>query len=758
MYYQHSLKKTFLGFLLTLLLLISALDLILPTTTSNAQSGSPTPASSSPAPTPTPGPVKITGLTLGVNAGFDNYFKRNEWVPVQVTIAADSRVSQSFSGRIEASTSNFSSDSYLYTYPVEITPPTHKVIWLYVMGEKQLGYNLQVRLVRNDNVTVAETDSTLQNLPDNTLLMGVVSDDQSALDYLNTTASNSVILGKNASDYSSFLKNYYSYGGGSSSNSSNLANPTVAIVHFTPTTLPPSGAGLDALDALVISDLTTSDFSNSAVDQTAMFNALTSWLSQGHALIEAGDSSLHHAALFNSLLPVKDNGGPIGLSDLSDLQKRISSPIPLDLSGSGASITSAKVKAIGGTPGATILSSTSQGLPLVVTRYYGLGQVWFIAPELQPLANWKGMPAFWMWLLKDYNLHFSYASMVRHSNQDYNDNYSIMPNYPPVNLPNPGNLFIFLLTYLLIAIGLNILVLYYLKRLKWLWFSIPLLSVIFSVGAYVFTISNGVADLTVSRVTVLIAGQNSDGTIGGANIQLANIRSNGNNHFDLAVAPNVLTNGVLANDPNRYYGYYSNSYNLLNGTIEQGPTGGYKNLSIGAHSSPTFAFEGDNAGQILGNGMVSHIKIGSNGQLTGTITNQTHSDWSDAVVFVGNNAVKIGTIKAGQTLKLGQAVSSSTNLVSTITGYKGDPFQFNRFGYNSYLRSTGVQPPEVSRDMQETAVLSSLIGSNGDGLESKDSQLYLVAWSNNAPANFQPENQNESDKNLTLLLEPLAAD
>lgn len=749
------LKKVFFALLLVLLLL-PTLEVLSPTVTGNAQT-SPTPSvTSSTAPTPTSSPVKITGLNLSVKAGFDSYFKRNEWVPVQVTIDADSRMSQSFTGRVEASTSNFAPDTYLYTYPVEITPPAHKVIWLYVMGEQQLGYNLQVRLVRDDNTTAAEVDSTLQSLPDNTLLMGVVSDDSSALNYLNSSSNSGVSLGFANNAYSSFLKNY-SYGNGSSGSSPSTNAPTVTVVHFTPTTLPPSGAGLGALDALVVSDLNTSDFSNSAIDQTAMYNAVSSWLSQGRAFFEAGDSSLHHAALFNNLLPVKDNGGPIGISDLSDLQKRSGSTIPLDLSGSGVSITSAKVKAIGGTPGANILSTTAQGLPLVVTRYYGLGQVWFIAPELQPLANWKGMPNVWAWLLSGYQLHLSYASMARHSDQDYNDNYAVIPNSPPVNLANPGNLILFLLVYLAIAIGLNIFIFYRLKRPNLLWYTVPLLSVLFAISAYAFTVNNGVTDLNVSRITVLIAGQNSDGTVGGANIQLANVRSNGNNHFKLEVQPNTLTTGVFANDPNRYYGYYSNSYNLLSGTIEQGPSAGYDNLNIGAHSSPTFVFEGDNAGQLLGNGMVSHINIDKNKQLSGTITNQTNTDWNDVTVFVGSSVVKIGTVKAGQTVKLGQPVSFYQSLVSTLTGYKGDPFQFNRFGYNSYLRSTGAQAPEISVSMQETAVLSTLIGNSGDGLQNKDNQLYLVAWTDKTPASFQPENQKASDKNLTVLLEPLTA-
>lgn len=721
-------KQGFRLFLIAFILLTLALSFNLVATDSGL------------AQTATSKPGTSSSVKLEVKAGFDGNYKLAEWVPVQVTITANNQLGNNINGRIEASTTNFDQTSSTYVRQVQITPPTRKTFWLYIMGQN-LGYNLQVRLVREDGSVVTQSSTPLNSLPESHLLMGVVSDDPRALYYLNNTE-----MAQPDSNYSSFLYDSYN---NVQPNSLRGATPKVTVVNLNPADLPPDGAGLSALDVLVISDLNNQ---TNVFDQTPLYNAVSSWLSQGKAFVVAGDSGLRNSGLLRNLLPVQDNGGPISISDLSDFQTRSNARTPLDLSGSGVKITAAKVKPVTSIAGAAVLSQDKSGLPLIVTRPFGLGQVWFIAPELKPLETWKDMPTLWNWLFQNYALHLSYASAARHSTQSYEHAQGLLPDPQRGNLPQPTNLIIFLALYVLIVGPINYLILYKLDRRELAWVTIPVLTLIFSVGAFVVGSNNGQTDLAISRVTVLTVGQGNDGNFSGSVTELANVYSNGRNQFKLQVDADTLTTPIFVNDTNRYYGYNSNSYNAPPGTIVQGPAGGYPDINIGIHGNRTYAFENDNAATELSGGLKANVKL--NGSLlTGTVENRTNRDWDDVSVFVGHKVVKLGTIKAGQSVALGALTSTNSSLVTQLTGYNTN----TQTGYGAYLRYTG-HTSQVDINEQKANVLQSLFGNNGDGLISNGTHVYLVAWNRGTKASFNPENHTQTDYNLTLLFEPLSAD
>ena len=158
--------------------------------------------------TSTPIASNSSGAKLEVKAGFDGNYKLHEWVPIQVSVAFDKAGGDSIIGRIEASTSNFDRSSPIYTRAVQLTPPARKTFWLYIMG-REFGYNLQVRLVRDDGTLITQASSQLTALPAGVFLMGVVSEDTRALNYLKDTK-----LAQPVGNYSAFLYNGYGGNGG----------------------------------------------------------------------------------------------------------------------------------------------------------------------------------------------------------------------------------------------------------------------------------------------------------------------------------------------------------------------------------------------------------------------------------------------------------------------------------------------------------------------------------------------------------------
>ena len=513
--------------------------------------------------------------------------------------------------------------------------------------------------------------------------------------------------------------------------------------------MPPSGAGLSAFDGLVFSDLSVSSFAGNTFDRPTVNNALASWLGQGKALIVAGDSGLRQNELFGNLLPVQDDGGPINLSDLAALQSASHAPSAPTLANGNPNFTAAKVKPLTNMPGTVVLSKNAQGLPLVVTRPFGMGQVWFVAPELKPLAGWKDAPLLWNWLLTDYQLHFSYASEARQATQTYYNLEDLLPIAQRNDLPDPIALLVFLVIYVLMVGPVNYLVLRHFDRRELAWFTVPALTVAFSIGAFVVGSNNGVSDLVISRVNILTVGQGNDGNFSGSSTELASVYSNGRNHFKLQVEPDALSSHAFEQDSgygytfgNRNYGSSSNQPDI----IQQGPGGGYPDLNLNTRGSRNYAFESDNADKIAGKGLAAQVTI-NGGTLSGTIENRTGLEWSDVSVFAGRKVVKIGNLKPGQKVQLGTPTSGGTSLVNQLTNYNTT---YTGSGYRyRYYQPTSSGPHEFDLNQQKATILESLFGTNGEGLKTIGDTFYVIAWANNVKPTFQPENRTETNNNLT---------
>lgn len=687
-------------------------------------------------------PGAASPVSMEVKAGFDGFYKEYAWLPIQVTLALPAGTA-AFQGRVEASFSNFASGNPLFQHNVQLAPPARKTVWLYLNGPRVLR-QVQVRLVADDGTeVVAPVSKDVSPLGDSSLLLGVISDDTSALNYLNSEA-----VGKEALAYTPFLFGY-NYGGQSAT--PNLGSqPRVSIAHLTIADLPPEGASWNSMDGLVVSDLNTTF----AGDQEGLRNAAATWLSQGAALFVAGDSVLRHAGFLRGFLPVQSSDTPapprsISTDKLVEIQRysQASNPLP------AGSLVVADVASAAGSQSVITL----EGKPLLANRPFGLGQSWFFASELKPLRNWDGMTAFWKTVFKDFRPRENYATAARRAHDGPYPEYSLRltPSPQTPELPGPWWLALLLGLYILIIGPVNYLVLKRLDRRELAWITVPALTILFSVGTYAVGNFSSQTDLVMSNLSVVTLGEGNDGRMSGGTSGFVAFYSNGRNDFDVRVADEALSFTVFDGDPSRYNYYNNSSTPIL--TVQQGAGGGFGRISMGIRAQRSFAFENDGAGV---EGIKAKLKVVS-GTLEGTVENLSNKDWEDvSLVLPGNLVQKLGTLKAGEKRQVGSnnVAPVQNYLVQTLTGmtnfYQGsNPGSGGRRFPTPYYLNTGARPNDPQA--QKAMVLETLFGPNGDGLMNDPGRFYLLGWRNEAQVPINPEGRTVKSYNLTLLFQAL---
>lgn len=369
------------------------------------------------------------GITLKVNAGMDQYYKENQWVSVQVTVANNGPALEGVL-RIRLGTDQ---DGQTYTAPVSLPTQSNKRITMYVRLTTFTS-RLAVQLLDEDGEQVARALSpTLTRLSNGDLLYGIISPSGGELGFLEDVT------------------------GGRS---------TAKVALLDLDTLPDAAAGWDMLDILVIHD---TDISQLAAAQQEAMNA---WLSLGGQLVVAGGTGWQKTVTpLADYLPVTVTGSE-SREDLPGLRARIS--LPFRDPGPYA-LTTSTIRS-----GELLLHE--DGLPLLARRDWGRGRVYFLAldPTLAPLADWDGSPLLWSEIAGDVPRFPFWAS-------GFSNTYAAseaVKNIPTLALPSAILLLCFMSVYVILIGPVNYLVLKRLKRREWAWVSIPVTIVFFTGCAY----------------------------------------------------------------------------------------------------------------------------------------------------------------------------------------------------------------------------------------------------------------------------------
>ena len=195
----------------------------------------------------------ILCLTLPVHAdvdmsvlpGFDGYHKHGRWLPLRITLAS---VDENVTGHVVAEIQDSATGHrQIYSAPVTLFRSTKKAQYLYALPES-FRRNLRVKLVSHSGVTVAQKDAQLIAIPPEDMLLLILTQSASGLEFLTNTPE----------------------------------QDAVHISYSTAGPLPDKWKGYDSVDVILLGDVSARTLS---ADQS---QAITDWIYSGGRLIVSG--------------------------------------------------------------------------------------------------------------------------------------------------------------------------------------------------------------------------------------------------------------------------------------------------------------------------------------------------------------------------------------------------------------------------------------------------------------------------------------
>lgn len=370
-------------------------------------------------------------IEMSAQAGFDNYYKAEYWLPVQVTVANNG---PAVNGRLEIEvTRGAGNDKITYSSPIDLPNQSNKRQTLYV---QLTGFSdeLTVKLLDETGQTleVAQSDP-LNRLALDGLLYAVVSSDPGAFSHLDQVS------------------------GGRS---------TTALALIALDQLPDSGPAWNALDLILIHDVDTARLT------PAQFQALKAWLDAGGQLVVTGGPNWQKStAGLADLLPVTITD-TANYPDLPGLEAWAATPFR---DPGPYLVTRSELKT-----GETLLAEADQ--TLLARRTHGRGNIFFLAldPALAPLKDWDGGLVIWSAIADHVPPVLPWAAGPTNG---YAAGTAVS-SLPNLALPSGWQLFAYLFIYVLFIGPLNYLFLARRGRRELAWLTIPVLTAVFTLIAY----------------------------------------------------------------------------------------------------------------------------------------------------------------------------------------------------------------------------------------------------------------------------------
>jgi hypothetical protein len=397
-------------------------------------------------------------IDLDIQAGYNGYFRKGQWTPVQVSV---SNTGDNLTGEIRVRTGKLSGlAETTYLTPVDLPRNSRKLIFLYVSLE---GYKqqIQVEVVDRSGRVVKQEGADIRAVDRGDVLSAVITD--SSFGSVDLTAR--------------------SPGSGQ-----------VLQANWQIENIPPVADALTGLDVMLFHDVDTGTLT---ADQLV---AIKDWvLTGGHLIVTGGDPWQRTTAAFGNLLPVSLNGSETlnSLAPLADYLRQSADGLDEDITAT-RNIHDASAR--------TMVSA--EDIPLLVRESYGEGVVDFLAidPNAEPLRSWSDQDQLWYTMLSTRGQR---PSWTRGFN-DWDTAREATLTTSSTTLPTFVQLCGFLVLYVLLIGPLNYLVLKRLNRREVAWITIPVLILGFSVLAYSvgFSLRGNVA--TINRLTVVRAWNDSD--------------------------------------------------------------------------------------------------------------------------------------------------------------------------------------------------------------------------------------------------------
>lgn len=472
--------------------------------------------------------------------------------------------------------------------------------------------------------------------------------------------------------------------------------------------LPPESLGLSPFDALIITDVAANEITP---DQQ---RALQSWVQRGGTLLVNGDVGIART--------------------LSSLPREL---IPATVGALAAPLTDPSVTPVTLTPSASApevypitLPLISTPLPLAYGKRFGNGQTVVLAFDLAApeVVNWSGWRELWQALLPPPSFIPSGLGFGTKLYSTYVEENlaSALTTLPALDLPSLNLIGILLACYLVVVGPVTYLVLRRLDRLAWGWVVVPVLTGIFTAGAYGIGYDLRGGEVIVSQITLIDANAPTS----------AHERS-----FIGIFSPDryayrlQATESVTMVRPVSVQGPWS-SPPLTNGTYVQGSDDNLvvENLEISQWSMQAIASD-----RMISAPLIT-AQITVNGDtVQGEVTNRSERTLEDVVLAYGEQIALINALAPGE--------QRSATLERPSHAFDGISLSYLIYGPQFEAMSRVAQP--VSPTLQlRSRIIDSLYGY---GAITRGAQPLLLAWYQDTETSLIPVDRRATMQHLTLV-------
>jgi len=634
-------------------------------------------------------------LSMQAYANFNGNFKYGEWLPITATIENNGADQEA----VLKSTINQTSGNVTFATRVSLPTGSRKQVTLYILPNN-FSREIELQLESEEELLAAQTITVSPNQND-AFVIGIAAPDWGPMTQISSIQFDDTVR-------------------------------KLVLAEIDLDVFPDLALALNSFDAIVLNDVDTSTLS----DQQQL--ALSSWVNQGGFLILGGGAGLEKtiSGLPATLTPFSLEGITeldtlASLEDFSDGE-----PILLNGPFIAANISPQEnLSTIGDDPSMVLQWAMGNGaislIPLSLTN--------------SPFNAWSGTPIFWKNLLEP---HAYYALWMPRDmslrQMRANNMYYPLSNLPALDLPSVKSLGILLIVYIAAIGPANYLLLKRVKKLHFAWVTIPVLTVIFTAGAFGLAYGLRGSDIVTNKLSIISL--DSDGY---AKINsYIGVFSPAQESYEIEVTGDILLSTTTSN----YYDAWSSSVTPTIGEtifMQENPAK-VIGLEIGQWSMQTFNGENDSAfiGQIG-----SYLQL-EGSTLTGEIQSQIETPIKDAVLVFGNTVIPIGDINPRDPVQITGEVNKQFNqfnngtLTYEIMDAIGTPgsLDYSRdYELKRSILDTTFQPfgywigPDFTTTaaaMEDSAFLSS---------------LYLVGWVESSPPDVSINGQETSQNTLGLL-------
>jgi hypothetical protein len=400
-----------------------------------------------------------TDVVLTATAGFDGYFRDNDWLPISAALEnSGGDVRGWLVVRPETSGSAVNST---FSTAVDLPAGASQNITLYVVATDQ-AQQLRVELLDEAGAVITSATTSLRRvqMPDHLAVI------------ITNAVAGAVDLSAVRSGSFAGLQAFMQIGD-----------------------IPERSNLWDAVDLIFISDVDSGGMTD------AQRTVLSQWVTAGgHLIVTGGAEWQATSAGILELLPLQ----PSGVEEVQDL-----AAFSAWLGGDAALAQRTLIATGALSEDSDVLLSNDAGNPLVVRRLLGSGVVDYLTPDpnAAPLRGWVLLPELWYTLASSGSPLPSWGyGMLRWDRAA--EAARILPGFDL--MPDVLPLFAFVLAYILLIGPINFLILNRINRREWAWFSIPLLILVFTGIAYILGTNLRGTDVTLNQMTLVRTWANSE--------------------------------------------------------------------------------------------------------------------------------------------------------------------------------------------------------------------------------------------------------